>query len=208
MTTHTRDSEKTKKAILDALESILTTEGFTGVGINAVARKAGVDKVLIYRYFDSMEGLLKAFRDRHDLCPRVLDVVDEFPPGTPVSKIVTRILTKTAKAFRENELAQELARWELTEKNPLTVAYSRSLEQTELKALHDRGIVPGRDTVLAVTLLLSGIHYLTLRQSIRNPMMDIDMNDPEVVRCLDRVLKEMVERYFSGREEIPYAQKK
>ncbi|HRW79035.1 MAG TPA: helix-turn-helix domain-containing protein, partial [Candidatus Sabulitectum sp.] len=60
MKVRTRDSEKTREAIMDALERILTREGFTGVGVNALAREAGVDKVLIYRYFGSLEGLLAA----------------------------------------------------------------------------------------------------------------------------------------------------
>ncbi len=115
---------------------------------------------MIYRYFGSMEGLLEAFRDGRDLSLRISEVLDEFPRNTPVSSIVTRLLLKGAKAFRENDLARELARWELTEKNPLTVAYSRSLEKNELKTLEDRGIKPDKDTVVAVTLLLCGLNYM------------------------------------------------
>lgn len=202
--TVSRDSEQTRLTILDALERILVEKGFTGVGVNAVAREAGVDKVLIYRYFGSMEGLLEAFRDGRDLSLRISEVLDEFPRNTPVSSIVTRLLLKGAKAFRENDLARELARWELTEKNPLTVAYSRSLEKNELRSLEDRGIKPDKDTVVAVTLLLCGLNYMALRQSIKNPIMDIDLSDPETVKRVERVVEELVERYFQGREEVPY----
>jgi len=205
MNSHTRDSENTQNMIIEALGRILTERGFTGVGINAVAREAGVDKVLIYRYFGSMEGLLEAFRDRKELCPRVVDVLDEFPEGTPLSTLVTRLLLKSGKAFRESSLAQELARWELTEKNPLTVAFSRNMEQSELKSLKERGIHPDPETVTAVVLLLSGLHYLTLRQSVKNPIMDMDLTDPEAVRRLEKVLKDIVQRYFADREELTYA---
>lgn len=199
-----RDSEHTRLAILDALERLLVEKGFTGVGVNAVAREAGVDKVLIYRYFGSMEGLLEAFRDGRDLSLRISEVLDEFPRNTPVSSIVTRLLLKGAKAFRENDLARELARWELTEKNPLTVAYSRSLEKNELKTLEDRGIKPDKDTVVAVTLLLCGLNYMALRQSIKNPIMEIDLSHPETMKRVERVVEDLVERYFQGREEVPY----
>lgn len=206
MAANARDSERTRQDIIDALERILVEKGFTGVGINAVAREAGVDKVLIYRYFGSMEGLLKAFRDSNDLCPRVVDVLDEFPRNTPLSKLVTRLLLKSGKAFRENVLAQELARWELTEKNPLTVAFSRSMEQGELRSLEERGVKPDPETVTAVILLLSGIHYLTLRQSIKNPILDLDLSNPDTVILVERVLKDIVERYFAGREQVPYVE--
>ncbi len=49
-----RDSEKTRQKILAGLEKLITRDGFTAVGVNAVAREAGIDKVLIYRYFGSM----------------------------------------------------------------------------------------------------------------------------------------------------------
>lgn len=202
--TVSRDSDQTRLAILDALERILVEKGFTGVGVNAVAREAGVDKVLIYRYFGSMEGLLEAFRDGNDLRLNITEVLDEFPRETPVSSIVTRLLIKGAKAFRENDLARELARWELTEKNPLTVAYSRSLEKNELESLEKRGIRPDKDTVVAVTLLLCGLNYMALRQSIKNPIMEIDLSDPETVERVEKVVEELVERYFRDREEVPY----
>ncbi len=203
MTVRSRDSERTREAIIDALERILTREGFTGVGVNALAREAGVDKVLIYRYFGSLEGLLAAFRDRRELCPRVVDVLDEFPPETPMSALVTRLLLKSGRAFRKNSLAQELARWELTDKNPLTVAFSRAMEKDELRSLEERGIKPDRETVAAVILLLSGIHYLTLRESIKNPVLDMDLNDPGTVELVETVIEKLVRGFFEGREEVP-----
>ena len=44
--------DSTIKQIINALAHLLATEGFHAIGINAIAREAGVDKVLIYRYFD------------------------------------------------------------------------------------------------------------------------------------------------------------
>ena len=34
-------------------------QGFRGIGANVVARRAGVSKELIYRYFGSMENLIR-----------------------------------------------------------------------------------------------------------------------------------------------------
>lgn len=203
MAAHTRNSEKTRRLIIDALGRILTERGFTGVGINAVAREAGVDKVLIYRYFGSMEGLLKAFKDSKKLFPGVVDVLDEFPEGTPLSTLAARLLIKNGKAFRENTLAQEIARWELTEKNPLTVAFSRSIERNELNSLEERGITPDRDTLTAVALLLSGLYYLILRQSIKNPILGIDLSNPEEEERVERVVSKLVNRYFAEMERLP-----
>ncbi len=53
-----RDKEATKQRLIDAVGKILAERGFQNIGVNAIAKEAGVDKVLIYRYFDSLEGLL------------------------------------------------------------------------------------------------------------------------------------------------------
>ncbi|MFN6986979.1 MAG: TetR/AcrR family transcriptional regulator, partial [Rhizobium oryzihabitans] len=55
-----KDRAATEKAIFNAARSLLAEEGFQGFGINAVARRAGCDKQLIYRYFGGLDGLIEA----------------------------------------------------------------------------------------------------------------------------------------------------
>ena len=55
-----RDRERTKARIVDAVCGLLTRSGFRAVGVNAVAEAAGVDKVLIYRYFGEATGGTKS----------------------------------------------------------------------------------------------------------------------------------------------------
>lgn len=52
--------EDTTERILEAGLALLAEEGFAGLGVNALARRSGADKQLIYRYFGGMEGLLAA----------------------------------------------------------------------------------------------------------------------------------------------------
>jgi AcrR family transcriptional regulator len=52
-----RDSGETKTRILDALGRLIVRDGLATVGINALAREAQADKVLIYRYFGDLDGV-------------------------------------------------------------------------------------------------------------------------------------------------------
>ena len=54
-----RNRQLTESRIREAAIALLQERGFEDWGVNAIARQAGVDKVLIYRYFDSVEGLLE-----------------------------------------------------------------------------------------------------------------------------------------------------
>ena len=64
-----RDRERTKARIVDAVAGLLIRSGFRTVGVNAVAAAAGVDKVLIYRYFGGLAGLLEVVAAEPDLWP-------------------------------------------------------------------------------------------------------------------------------------------
>jgi len=195
-----KDSDSTRAKIIAGLERLITRDGFTGVGVNAVAREAGVDKVLIYRYFGSMEGLLECFASEKVLCPRIADIFDGMPDDAPLYEIAAHIVLEHAEALLKSPLAQELACWELTEQNPLTRAFEKRMEQNEMKALAERGIIPDEDLVTLVTVLLCGLQFMILRVRNENPIMNIDYSKPENRKTVRRVIHTAMKAFFQLRE--------
>jgi AcrR family transcriptional regulator len=55
-----RDRPATERRLIHAVEKLLVRGGFGVLGPSAVAREAGVDKMLIYRYFGNLDGLVSA----------------------------------------------------------------------------------------------------------------------------------------------------
>jgi len=51
-------SESINKILMAAME-LFATDGFAGTSVNAVAKKAGVSKGLIYNYFESKDAIVK-----------------------------------------------------------------------------------------------------------------------------------------------------
>ena len=51
-------SESTNKILMAAME-LFATNGFPGTSVNAIAKKAGISKGLIYNYFESKEDIVK-----------------------------------------------------------------------------------------------------------------------------------------------------
>lgn len=111
-----RNRQLTEKRIVDAAKSLLAEEGFQAFGVNAVAARAGVDKVLIYRYFDGLEGLLKFIGETEVLYPTAGAMLDTDLAG---------FFKNYQKALSENALGNALHRWERVADNPLTRAYRR-----------------------------------------------------------------------------------
>ena len=58
--------KETEKRLLEAVSKIIEEESFTQIGINRIAKKAQCDKVLIYRYFGGLDGLLAAWAKQYD----------------------------------------------------------------------------------------------------------------------------------------------
>ncbi|QNK61930.1 TetR/AcrR family transcriptional regulator [Pedobacter sp. PAMC26386] len=56
-----KNKENTKRKLLDAVGVILKKDGFSGLGVNKVAKLAGVSKILIYRYFGDFSKMVRFY---------------------------------------------------------------------------------------------------------------------------------------------------
>lgn len=74
-----RNRQLTAARIRGAARELLRNEGFAAWGVNRIAREAGVDKVLLYRYFDSLDGLLAAVVAETAFWPDPDDLPDHSP---------------------------------------------------------------------------------------------------------------------------------
>jgi len=165
-----RDRQITSRRLISAVGSLLGKEGFKGVGINAVAREACVDKVLIYRYFGGLQGLMAAFAREGDFWPSALELA-----GGDLQKFSNLSLESRLSAFSKNfilalrkrPLTQAIMAWEILERNELTkelesVREQSSIEFLKLFFLQDK---THKDLQTIVMLMGAGISYLIIRSS-------------------------------------------
>src|SRR5512147_3274157 len=98
-----RNRKATEQKILKAVGTLLAREGFRTFGINAVARQARIDKVLIYRYFGGMPELLRAYAKAGSYWPTIEEVAGGDPGrlrGLPPQEAVAALLCNFARAIR------------------------------------------------------------------------------------------------------------
>jgi AcrR family transcriptional regulator len=123
-----KNRPQTEHRIIQAVESLLLEQGFPAVGINAIARQAGCDKVLIYRYFDNLDGLLQRVADNNDLWWELGEIITENMDEISqlaLPQFIERLLKRHIKAVQKRPLTQEIMAWEMSEQNALTRALSR-----------------------------------------------------------------------------------
>lgn len=113
-----RNKERSKKRFLDAVGKILKTKGFTGLKVNDIAAKAGVDKKMIYMYFGGMDGLIDEYILSQDFWSKVTP--EEFEKYKPQiveeGKLFTvNMLLSQLDYVYKNKEAQKLLVWGLSE---------------------------------------------------------------------------------------------
>ena len=125
----TKSRLQTEQKILHALEILLLEKGFPTVGINSLARQAGCDKVLIYRYFDGLDGLLLAFAQITPLWWEIDDIITESGDEIgqqSLGQYLQLLLKRHVTALQARPLTLEIMAWEMSEQNNLTVALART----------------------------------------------------------------------------------
>lgn len=192
-----RDRAQTEEQILAAVGRLLATSGFQDVGVNAVAREAGVDKVLIYRYFGKMPDLLRAFARRGEHWPSDAELLGEDPPREPAA-LAAHVLVRFGRAIRERPETQAIMRHELSERNPLTDALAEAREEQAIRLLSRFGEL-GPDAPAIGALLASGLTYLALRANTADNYNGVNLRSAEGWQELERAVARVVAAVFSAR---------
>ena len=128
-----RDREATRTRLIEAVGTLLAREGFTRLGVNAVAREAGVDKVLIYRYFGGLPELIVAFGRDGNFWPSIKELAggDVVAFGQlPLAEQLSRLGKNFMAAISNRPLTQEILAWEMIERNELTAELETIRENT------------------------------------------------------------------------------
>lgn len=166
-----RNRAATEQAILDAAKRLLAEEGFQNFGINAVARGAGCDKQLIYRYYGGLDGLVEAIGT--DLGSWVKDRIPDDTGGMfllTYGDLMERLALLFLDALRADPLMRRIVAWEVSENSEqvrrLSEARSKALggwiERMRGSLLPPKGI----DAVAVNALIFSAIQHLVLSAAV------------------------------------------
>ena len=148
---------------------VLARDGFSAVGINAIAREAGVDKVLIYRYFGGLDALLRAWGASGRFWPSVDELLGDTPEAVlslPLADRYAVFFDRFVDALRARPLTIEIMAAEIQERNELTAILEEEREQwgAQAEAVFGGEQFESRPYLKGITLLLvAGVQYLLIR---------------------------------------------
>ncbi|WP_284616175.1 TetR/AcrR family transcriptional regulator [Aquabacterium humicola] len=164
-----RDRGATEQRILGAVGTVLARDGFAALGVNAIAREAGVDKVLIYRYFGGLPELLQAWGASGRFWPPIEELLGDDPPALlaqPEGERWARFFEHFIDGLRARPLTIEILAAEVLDRNALTAVLESEREAWGEQAARVLGgaSLASRPELRTLTLLLvAGVQYLLLR---------------------------------------------
>ncbi len=192
MTEAPRNRDDTRQRILDAALDILAQEGFGAFGVNAVARRSGSDKKLIYRYFDGMEGLTEAMGEA---------VADELTAAlaahvTPMPDNYAALIERLALALFDhlcgNARYRQIKVVEITAPSAATAAFAKARGRAiQGWVMAARGsLVPpgGLDAPALNAALIAAVEGMTVLGAAGLPL-DSDTNRDRARTALRRLVR-------------------
>ena len=159
----------TEQRIIAAVGTLLLQKGYPEVGINAIAREAACDKVLIYRYFGGLDELLLAFAQTTALWWEVDEIITETADDCAhiaLPDYLPLLLDRYVKALESRPLTLEIMAWEMSAQNNLTrhLARVRSERGMELvKRIRVYYQQPSIDIGGTLGIFGAAINYLVIR---------------------------------------------
>lgn len=194
--------KETEKNLLEAVSHIIENDSFTKIGVNRIANQAGCDKVLIYRYFGGLDGLLVEWAKRHDYYSFAYSEFIETikrAEGKDIKQIVKDVLMRQLHYLKDNVLMQELLVWELSGHSSFKgIIEERERSGYKLQEELNRYLNIDNDNDMSIAIIISAINYIVLFTRQYHRLNGIDFSKPEAWDRLETLISKYVGFIFAN----------
>lgn len=175
-----RSRSGTEAAIVGAAQRLLLRDGWSLLTVQSLAAEAGVDRKLIYRYFDGIDGVVTRLAHALDLW--LGQTLAEAPPtmATTYRDFTRETLKVYLAALRVNPSILRLLAWELSQDTPLLrdiEARRSAVIQDWVRARRPRLRLPPEGDVFALNaVMLAAVQHLALAGASRGRFAGLDLD--------------------------------
>ena len=197
-----KGKEAKKRRLIQVIGEILDTDGFQGLGVNKVAKRAGMDKVLIYRYFGGLPELVLAFSKTVDFWPSLDELLGEHPDQLddlgPEEQLAF-FFKSYLQALRRRPTTMNLLLWRITENNELTKRFEAFGTRIALEFFERLEKIPtDLDLTAVVVLMFGAINNLILLSRNRRVVGGIDLHDEKGWQRIETGIDMLLRGIFSS----------
>lgn len=195
-TTTERDREATERRLLDSIGQMINENGFEKIGINAVAAQSGVSKILIYRYFGSIEGLMTAYIRQHDFW---INFPFDIPSREQLPAFLKEMFRAQTEQLRKNPTLRRLYRWELSSDNELIVKLRQQRESSGIQRLEKISQLtdyPQKELAVMASVITASITYLVMLEEFCPVYNGIPLNNDAGWEQINQGIDSLIDKVF------------
>lgn len=205
-----KNRAQTEQKLINAVGVILVEKGYNGLGVNAIAKEAGVDKKLIYRYFGNVSVLIETYMLQKDYWNTIFKTVIPSREAIadknfPISDFLTATLQSQLDFFYKEAEMQNIILWGLSEKNELLQAMTISREELGDRILNYTDTLFDNDELnfrAVMALLVAGIYHLVLHAKGNGvSFCGIDINSKDGRASIKQAIAQITALAYSKRKK-------
>lgn len=202
-----RDRAQTEQRLIEAVGHMITEEGYEKIGINRIAARAGVNKILIYRYFGGLQGLIDAYvhRLQLNLTSPIIDI--ERLRNASLEEIFefcADYFINEYRRFRRDAKAQELLKAALLSKEypPNVFAEREQHLASVVKQISD--LIQTPYGVAFATFMHSAMITLTLFEQQQKKPFGLDLDDDAAWEQIETIIRQIFQgAYAFTKQRLP-----
>jgi AcrR family transcriptional regulator len=196
-----RDPERTRSTILAAATAEFSRKGLDGARIDAIARRSGANKRMIYHYFGGKEGLYLAVLEKSYTAIRTAESELKLADQDPIEGMRTLVrftwkyltahpeflsLLATENLHRATNLKKLPRIRELH--SPLIAMISELLQRGATRKLFRKGVDPMQ---LYISIAALGFFYLSNKYTL-STIFGRDLNEPAALNKRESHIADLV----------------
>lgn len=193
-----------EKRLLIAVSQIIENEGFIKIGVNKVAKQAKCDKVLLYRYFGGLDGLLATWAKENDFYTLAYRTYSERVAKSEspedIIKLTQYVLLEQLNFLRTNKLMQELLAWELSGNSSFrSIQDERERNGFKLQEELEKKLgIESKDARMFITILIASINYIVLATRQYRLFNGIDFSNQEAWELFKQAIDKYIRVLFEN----------
>lgn len=197
-----RSKELTREKLIKTVGKVVAEVGFQRLGVNLVAREAGVDKKLIYRYFQGLQGLVAAYGRTVEFWPTAEELLgDDLERIRTMEShdIMSLFFRRYLRSILNRPQTLEILAWEAIERNDLTKGLEEVRAKTALEFFELMEQDPPDDVDLtALVLIMAGaVNFLAVRSRIHPSLGGVDLQSEEGWERIEKTIDTMFKKIFT-----------
>jgi len=199
------NKEKSKQRLIEAVETIIKSKGYTGLNATNIAKAAGLDRRLITLYFGTIDNLIETYVKGKDYwlaaSGNVVETIKNNK-GENTMLILNSLLQNQLEYFFNDEEMQKIVLWQISQRTQLMkeVCDERELLSKHFFELSDIELKGRNLDLRAVSaLLVAGIYYLVLHaKSTDSLFCEININTQEGMQRIKEAIRLILENTYQS----------